>query len=98
MSRRESVVEPEFERKGRRLRRPGWWFLLLAALIALPGVVLIVFTDGWAQAIGIVLVLQIGPPAVIASALLIASLVARWAARHRVVCLTVASQTANNTY
>lgn len=83
-------------RNGRRLGRPGWWFLLLAALIALPGVVLIVFTHGWAQAIGIVLVLLAGPPAVIASAPLIASLVARWAGPPPVVCLTVASQTAKH--
>jgi hypothetical protein len=83
MSDHPSVLEPELERQGRRLGRPGWWFLLLAAVIAVPGVVLIIFTDGWAHAIGVVLVVLAGSPAVVAAALLLSSLVARWAARHR---------------
>jgi len=78
-----SVPDPELERQGRRLGRPGWWFLALAAFIALPGVVLIIFTQGWAHTIGIVLVVLAGPPAIVAAGLLPASLVARWAARHR---------------
>jgi uncharacterized membrane protein YdbT with pleckstrin-like domain len=78
-----SVPELELERQGRRLGRPGWWFLFLAALIALPGVVLIILTQGWAHAIGVILVVLAGPPAVVATALLLSSLVARWAARHR---------------
>jgi membrane protein implicated in regulation of membrane protease activity len=57
--------------------------LVLAALLALPGVVLIIFTQGWAHAIGIVLVVLAGPPAVVAAGLFLSSLVARWAARHR---------------
>jgi hypothetical protein len=83
MSDHTSVAEPELERQGRRLGRPGWWFLLLAVFIAVPGVVLIVLTHGWAHALGIVLVALAGPPAVVATALLPSSLVARWAARHR---------------
>jgi hypothetical protein len=78
-----SVFEPELERKGRRLARPGWWFLLLARLVAVPGVVLIVCASGWAQSIGIVLLALAGPPAAIGVGLLLCSLVARWAARHR---------------
>ena len=78
-----SLPEPELERQGRHLGRPGWWFLFLAVCIALPGVVLIIFTRGWAHAIGIVLVVLAGPPAMIAMGLLLSSLVARWAARHR---------------
>lgn len=83
MSDHASVPEPELDRQGRQLGRPGWWFLFLAAFIALPGVVLIIFTQGWARAIGIILVVLAGPPAVVAAALLLSSLVARWAARHR---------------
>jgi hypothetical protein len=83
MSDHPSVREPELERQGRRLGRPGWWFLLLAAVIAVPGVVLIILTHGWAHAIGVVLLVLAGPPAVVATGLLLSSLVARWAARHR---------------
>ena len=83
MSDHTSVAEPELERQGRRLGRPGWWFLLLAVFIALPGLVLIVLTHGSGHALGIVLVVLAGPPAVVATALLLSSLAARWAARHR---------------
>jgi hypothetical protein len=57
--------------------------LVLAVLVAVPGVLLIVFTHGWAQALGIVLVALSGPPSVVAVGLLLSSLVARWSARHR---------------
>ena len=78
-----SVVDPELERKGRRLARPGGWFVFLAGLVAFPGVVLIGVASGWAQSIGIVLVALAGPPLPVGAALLLSSLVARWAARHR---------------
>lgn len=83
MSVRRTVAEPELERQGRRLGRPARWFLALAALVAIPGVLLIVFTHGWSQALGIVLVVLSGPPGVVAVGLLLSSLVARWSARHR---------------
>lgn len=83
MTSRRSVPEPELERQGQRLGRPAGWFLLAAVLIAVPGVVLILFTDGWAQAVGIVLVALSGPPCIVAVGLLLSSLVAHWSARHR---------------
>jgi hypothetical protein len=46
MSDHTSVAEPELERQGRRLGRPGRWFLLLALFLALPGAVLIVLAHG----------------------------------------------------
>jgi hypothetical protein len=78
-----SVPEPESEKKGRQLGRPGRWFLSLAAIIAAPGIVLIVFTDGWPHAVGVALEFLAGPPAVVAGALFLSSLVTHWAARHR---------------
>ena len=83
MTGRRSVAEPELERQGQRLGRPAGWFLFVAALIAVPGIVLILFTGGWAQAVGIVLVALSGPPCIVAVGLLLSSLVARWSARHR---------------
>jgi hypothetical protein len=65
------VPEPELERQGRRLGRPGWWWLLLAAVLAIPGIVLIVFANGWAFAIGIVLVALASPPAAVGLGLLV---------------------------
>lgn len=78
-----AVREPELERQGRRLGRPSWWFLALAALLAIPGILLVAFTSSWALALGIVLLALSGPPAVIGLGLLISSVVSRWAARHR---------------
>jgi len=83
MTGRRSVAEPELERQGRRLGRPARWFLFLAVVVAVPGIVLILFTGGWAQAVGIVLVALSGPPCIVAVGLLLSSLVARWSARHR---------------
>ena len=83
MTGRCSVAEPELERQGRRVGRPARWFLSLAVLLAVSGILLIVFTGGWAQAVGIVLVALSGPPCVVAVGLLLSSLVARWSARQR---------------
>jgi hypothetical protein len=79
----QTVKEPELERQGRRLGRPGWWFLLLAVVIAIPGIVLVVFAHSWAMAIGIVLLVLAGAPAVVGLGLLLSSLVSRWSARHK---------------
>jgi hypothetical protein len=57
--------------------------LLLAVLLALPGIAVIVFANGWALALGIVLVVLAGAPAILGLGLLLSSLVARWSARHR---------------
>jgi hypothetical protein len=81
--RQAAVHEPELERKGRRLGRPGWWFLAIAIPIAIPGALLVALANSWAWALGIVLCVLAGPPAVVGLSLLLTSLVSRWAARHR---------------
>jgi hypothetical protein len=78
-----AVKEPELERQGRVLGHSGWRFLLVGVIAALPGAALVVFTDGWAMAIGIVILALSGCPVVVGIGLLLSSLVARWSARHR---------------
>lgn len=82
MTDRIPVAEPELERQGRDLGRPGWRFLLVAALIAVAGIVLVAFTERW-QTIGVILLALAGPPGVVGLGLLLSSLITRWSARHR---------------
>jgi len=83
MSSRNAVAEPDLERMGRRLGRPGWWFVVLSAVLAVPGVVLVAFTHSWALALGVVILALAVGPALVGVALLLSSLVARWSARHK---------------
>jgi hypothetical protein len=77
------VEEPQLERQGRRLAHPSWRFLLMGALIAIPGIVLVEIGNSWSLAFGIVLLLIASLPAGVGIALLVSGSVARWAARHR---------------
>jgi hypothetical protein len=77
------VHEPELERQGRVLGHSGLWFVAIAVVLAVPGVVLVVFTQAWAMAIGIVILALASGPAVVGVGLLLSSLVARWSARHK---------------
>jgi hypothetical protein len=77
------VREPELERQGRRLGKPAWWFLAISLLGVVPGVVLIATASGWAFALGLALLALGGCPFAVGVALLIASVVPRWAARHK---------------
>lgn len=83
MERSVPVKEPQLERQGRRLARPSWRFLILAVVIALPGIVLVEIDNTWSLPFGIVLLLIASLPAGIGIALLVSGSVARWAARHR---------------
>lgn len=77
------VKEPELERQSRRLAVPGSRFMLIAALMAAPGVVLIVLGSGWVWALGIALVALALAPTAVALGLLGSAGVARWASRER---------------
>jgi hypothetical protein len=66
-----------------RMVRPALRFLAIAAVVAIPGIVLIVLGYGWSIALGIALLLVASAPTVVAAALLVSASVARWAARHR---------------
>ena len=77
------VREPQLESQGRRLGRSGGWFLLLAVVIAIPGVLLAVLGSTPASGVGIVILAFAAAAAIVAAGLLLSSAVARWAARHR---------------
>jgi hypothetical protein len=77
------VPEPELERQGRRFGKPASWFLALAAILEVPGILLFVLGHSWVAAIGIGLIALGIPPATVGVGLLVSALVARWAARHK---------------
>ena len=77
------MVDRELDRSGRRLRKPGWWFLVFAVVIAAPGIVLIVVSREWGDGIGVALVALALVPAGAGAALMLSSLVAWWAARGK---------------
>jgi hypothetical protein len=77
------VREPELERQGKRLAKPGVGFSAVAACLLVPGVVMLVLGHSLVFTIGIVLVALSLPFASIAVAALSSAAVARWAARHR---------------
>jgi membrane protein implicated in regulation of membrane protease activity len=83
MTRADKVKEPVLERQGRRLGHSGGWFLLLAALIAIPGVILVVLGGSAVSAVGIGVLILAGAPAIVGIGLLLSSAVARWSARHK---------------
>lgn len=77
------IREPDLERQGRVLGASGWRFLVFGLIVALPGIALVVFSDGRARAIGIAVGALAGGPVVVGGALLLSSRVARWSARHK---------------
>jgi hypothetical protein len=78
-----AVEESELERHGRILGHSGLRFVVLGVIAALSGAALVLFTHGWAMAIGIAALALAGCPAVVGAGLLLSSLVARWSARHK---------------
>ncbi len=83
MDRRDELEDRQLERQSRRMARPSLRFFVIGLAFAVLGVVLIIFGSSWVWALGIVLVVLAGPPAVVAFALLAAAAVSRWAARER---------------
>jgi hypothetical protein len=75
--------ERELERKGRRFGHSAAWFLLVAAVIAIPGIVLILIGRGWSVGVGIAVLLIASCPGAIGFGLLGSSVVSRWAARRK---------------
>jgi hypothetical protein len=78
-----TVREPGLERTGRRFGHSGGRFLLVALVIAIPGIVLVSIGHGWGTGFGIALFALASVPAVIGIALLVSGAVSRWAARHK---------------
>ena len=78
-----SVKEPELERRSHQLAVPGTRFTIIAALLAAPGIVLIILGSGWVWAVGIALLALALAPAAVALGLLGSAAVAWWASRQR---------------
>ncbi len=87
MSNRTYVHERALERQGKRIGRSGSWFLLVGALVALPGIVMLVVglatRHTWLWAFGLAVIAIGSVPAVIGIGVLLSSVVARWHARHK---------------
>jgi hypothetical protein len=79
----DAPVDRELDRQGRRLGTSGRWLILLAVLLAVPGVLLIVVGSGAVHGIGIALLSLAGAPALAGIGLVLANVVAWWSARHK---------------
>jgi hypothetical protein len=81
------VHEPQLERQGRRLTGSGGRWLALGALLAIPGIVLIVagLVAGirWMWPVGIAAVLIASGPLVVGFSLVSGGAVSRWASRRK---------------
>lgn len=77
------VMEPRLERLGRRLGHSAVWFLLVALVPLVPGIVLLVIGTTWSIAFGVLGVVLACLPGSVGVGLLASSVVSRWAARHR---------------
>jgi hypothetical protein len=76
-------IDRRADRHGQRLMRPAPPFLLMASCLAVVGIVLLILTSGWAWALGLVLVVLAGLPAVVGISLVAAGAVTRWAAHDK---------------
>ncbi len=65
------------------MARPSLPFLAIALGLAVVGVVLLIVGSSWVWALGLVLVVLAGIPAVVGLGLLAVAAVSRWAARDR---------------
>ena len=75
------VEDRELERQGQRMMPPARGFLLVAAVLAVPGLLMVV-TD-LALPLGLILLAFASLPGFVGLGLLLAGSVARWAARHK---------------
>jgi hypothetical protein len=81
------VQDPVLERQGKRMIAPAIRFIVIGAVLAIAGIVLIVIgatgDHGWAIGFGIAALLLGSVPGTIGCGLLTGGAVARWAARHK---------------
>lgn len=80
---RERVEDRELERQGRRFGHSAAWFLLAAAAVAVPGIILVLIDRGWSLGVGVAVLLLASIPAAIGLGLVVSSAFARWSARHK---------------
>ena len=77
------VRDQQLERQGRRMGHSAARFLTVAAVFAIPGIVLVLIDHGWSIGVGIAFLLIASAPLVVGVGLLVTSAVSRWAARHK---------------
>jgi hypothetical protein len=80
---RTTVKDRELERQGRRMGHSAGRFLLIGALVAIPGIVLVAIGHGWSIGVGAAVLLIASIPAFVGLGLLVSAAVSRWAARHK---------------
>ena len=78
-----AAEDRKLERQGRRFGHSARWFLLIAVVVAIPGVVLVVIDSGWSLGVGVAILLIASIPGVIGLGLVVSALVARWSARRK---------------
>lgn len=81
MNRSGGIDEPQLERKSRRFGRLGLRSFVAGASLGVPGIILVILADTWLFALGLAMVAIALAPAIVATALLLASAVSHWAAR-----------------
>ncbi|HET6865804.1 MAG TPA: hypothetical protein VFH80_07770 [Solirubrobacteraceae bacterium] len=77
------VEDPVLERQGKRMIGPAIRVLVIAAVMAIAGIVLILIGHGWSVGLGIAVLLLACVPGTIGFGLFTGGAVARWAARHK---------------
>jgi hypothetical protein len=75
------IKDAELERQGARMVAPARGFLLVAAVIAVPGILFVV--TGLAHSMGLILLAFACLPGAVGLGLFLSGSVARWAARHK---------------
>jgi hypothetical protein len=75
-------AEPQLDAQSRALVGRGAGFGLIGAVVAIPGIVLVILTQGWAYDLGWVLIVLGCLPGMVSLGLLLSGAVAHRAARH----------------
>ncbi len=83
MSTQAPAPDSVLQRQSRRFRKPAGWFVLIAIVLEVPGIVLLVLGHTWLIALGITLIALGAIPATVGAGLLISAVVAWWAAHRR---------------
>jgi hypothetical protein len=83
MNASDPVEDPVLERQGKRMIGPAIRFLVIAAVMAVAGIVLILIGHGWSVGLGIAVLLLACVPGTIGFGMFTGGAIARWAARHK---------------
>jgi hypothetical protein len=78
-----SREDRELDRQGRRMGSSGGRLVLVALVMAIPGVILILIDHGWSLGVGLAVLFIAAVPGAVGIGLLVASAVSRWSARRK---------------